>query len=126
MEKKSKASEGPSAIGDKGVAFARLREGAQVKSPLALNFVVKGMKIAQAGVMDEGTGHHHLIIDSESVPKGTAIPMDEQHIHYGKGQTMGKVLLSPGIHTLELQFADGMHVSYGPEMASRVTIEVIE
>jgi len=109
-----------------GVSFGSLATGDTVASPLTLSFVVNGMTVQPAGVMDEGTGHHHLIVDSADIPKGTPIPMDAQHIHYGKGQTTADVELAPGEHTLTLQFADGMHVSYGPQWSSKVTITVTE
>ena len=41
-------------------------------------------------------GHHHLVIDGASVAKGTMVPMDPKHIHYGKGQTETTVELTPG------------------------------
>ena len=110
----------------RGVSFGSLKSGDTVTSPLSMSFVVNGMTVQPAGVMDEGTGHHHLIVDSPDIPQGTAIPMDEQHIHYGKGQTSADVELAPGQHTLTLQFADGMHVSYGPEWSAKVTVTVAE
>jgi hypothetical protein len=109
-----------------GVSFGTLKTGDTASSPLKISFEVSGMTIQPAGVMDEGTGHHHLIIDSADIPKGTAIPMDAQHIHYGKGQTSAEIELAPGEHTLTLQFADGMHVSYGPQWSSKVTVTVTE
>ena len=109
-----------------GVSFGSLKSGDTVSSPLTLSFVVSGMTVQPAGVMDEGTGHHHLIVDSLDIPKGTPIPMDAQHIHYGKGQTSAEIELAPGQHTLTLQFADGMHVSYGPDWSAKVSITVGE
>jgi hypothetical protein len=82
------------------------------------------MKVAPAGTMTEGTGHHHLIIDGAAVPKGTVVPADDTHIHYGKGQTEADVKLPPGDHTLTMQFADGAHRSYGPEMSSTIKVHV--
>ena len=64
--------------------------------------------------MLEGTGHHHLIVDGKAVPKGSVVPADATHMHFGKGQTETTLKLPPGKHTLTLQFADGAHQSYGP------------
>ncbi|RYZ72141.1 MAG: DUF4399 domain-containing protein, partial [Proteobacteria bacterium] len=61
-------------------------------------------------------------IDSPAVELGMVVPADATHIHYGKGQTEDKITLTPGKHTLTLQFANGAHLSYGPGLAS--TIEV--
>ncbi|KNH10129.1 ATPase of the AAA+ class [Candidatus Burkholderia brachyanthoides] len=106
------------------VYFLEPEDGATVTSPVHVKFGVDGMKVAPAGTMTEGTGHHHLIIDGGSVPKGTVVPADDTHIHYGKGQTETDVKLPPGDHTLTMQFADGAHRSYGPEMNSTIKAHV--
>ncbi len=106
------------------VYFVEPKDGATVTSPVHVKFGVDGMKVAPAGTMTEGTGHHHLVIDGGPVPKGTVVPADDTHIHYGKGQTETDVKLSPGDHTLTMQFADGAHRSYGPEMASTIKVHV--
>ena len=51
------------------------------------------------------------------------VPADSTSIHYGKGQIETELTLSPGKHTLTMQFADGFHQSYGEEWSA--TIEVI-
>ena len=71
-----------------------------------------------------GTGHHHLIVDGQGVPAGEAVPKDDTHIHFGQGQTEHTLELSPGKHTLTLQFADGLHRSYGPALSTTITVEV--
>jgi hypothetical protein len=106
------------------VHFIEPKDGATVTSPVHVKFGVDGMKVAPAGTMTEGTGHHHLIVDGEAVPKGTVVPADDTHIHYGKGQTETDVKLPPGDHTLTMQFADGAHRSYGPEMSSTIKVHV--
>jgi hypothetical protein len=106
------------------VHFAEPKDGATVTSPVHVKFAVDGMKVEPAGTMTEGTGHHHLIIDGAPVPKGTVVPADDTHIHYGKGQTEADVKLPPGDHTLTMQFADGAHRSYGPDMSSTIKVHV--
>jgi hypothetical protein len=104
--------------------FIAPQDGAKVTSPVHLVFGVEGMTIVPAGTVKEGTGHHHLIIDGGPVAKGEVIPADDTHIHYGKGQTEADLKLSPGEHTLTLQFADGLHRSYGPPMSQTITVHV--
>ena len=118
----------PAPTAQKRVYFAAPADGATVKSPLKVEFAVDGMSIRPAGedVKDKTSGHHHLIIDAEGIPAGQVVPMDKQHIHYGKGQTGDEITLTPGKHTLRLQFADGAHLSYGPEMSSAITVTVAE
>lgn len=53
------------------------RNGATVTSPVTVQFGLKGMGIAPAGVAMAGTGHHHLLIDVE-VP---ALDQPADHLH---------------------------------------------
>lgn len=43
-----------------------------------------------------------------SWPSGEAIPFDDAHKHFGKGQTGVDLELAPGKHTLTLQFANAL------------------
>ncbi len=58
------------------------------------------------------------------MPAGEVIPADDKHLHFGKGQSEAEVKLTPGPHTLTLQFADGAHRSYGPELSKTIKITV--
>jgi len=107
-----------------GVSFVQPADGATVSNPVQLVFAVEGMTIAPAGTMTEGTGHHHLLVDGKPVPKGELIPANDKSFHFGKGQTEAALTLSPGDHTLTLQFGDGAHRSYGPEMSKTITVHV--
>ena len=78
---------------------------------------------ASAG-FQEGTGHHHIVVDGGPVEKGVAIPFDATHLHYGKAQTEGVLELAPGKHTLTLQFANYNHSSYGKKFSNTITINV--
>lgn len=105
------------------VFFANLEDGQTVTSPLEIKFGVNGMEVEPAGELHEGKGHHHIIIDGAALDRGIAVPADSVNIHYGQGQTETSLELSPGEHTLTMQFADGYHQSYGPQMSA--TIKVI-
>ena len=106
------------------VFFIEPLTGSTVASPVAIKMGVEGMTVSPAGTVTAGTGHHHLIIDGKPGGLGEVVPADDTHIHYGKGQTEASVALPPGPHTLTLQFADGMHRSYGPALSSMVQITV--
>ena len=113
------------------VLFVEPSDGAEIKGKpaedkltVAIKMGVEGMTVKPAGEVVSGTGHHHVIIDGSPVPMGEAVPKDDTHIHFGKGQTEAELQLSPGEHTLTLQFADGIHRSYGPSMASTIKIHV--
>lgn len=111
---------------DAKVFFVAPADGAKVTSPVAIKMGVEAMTVKPAGTLEAATGHHHIIVDGKGVAPGTAVPADATHIHYGKGQTETTLELAPGTHTLTLQFADGMHRSYGPALASTITITVTE
>jgi hypothetical protein len=107
-----------------GVYFLNLKDGDKVKSPVIIEMGVKGMQVEAAGKINDGKGHHHIIIDGTFVEKGNMVPKDETHLHFGKGQTSDTLKLSPGKHTLTLQFANGAHESYGKDWSSTITLNV--
>ncbi len=113
-----------SASEQNGVYFISPKDGDIVKSPLVIEMGVRGMDVEPAGELHQGKGHHHLIIDEGFVAKGTVVAKDEKHIHYGNGQTSDTVELSPGAHTLTLQFADGLHQSYGKDWSKTISVTV--
>ena len=107
------------------VYFKNLKDGETVKSPLKVEMGVDGMQLDTAGAIVAGTGHHHLLIDAgDSIPAGTVVPKDSTHLHFGKAQSSADVKLTPGKHVLTLQFADGIHRSYGAQMAATVNVTV--
>ena len=99
--------------------------GATVASPVRVQFGLSGMGVAPAGVEKEGTGHHHLLIDKSLDSFGDALPADDNHRHFGGGQTEATIELAPGTHTLQLLLADHNHVPHDPPvMSETVTITV--
>jgi hypothetical protein len=109
------------------VYFVGLTDGAQVTSPVTLHFGLKGMGIAPAGIKFDNTGHHHLYVDTD-LPADWSQPMpaiDNKAIHFGKGQTEATLTLAPGKHTLQLAFADYLHIAHNPPVVSKkITINV--
>jgi hypothetical protein len=106
------------------VFFANVKDGDTVTSPLLVQFGIEGMEVKPAGEIVKGTGHHHIIVDGVAEPIGTVVPADESHIHFGGGQTETELTLTPGKHTLTMQFANGIHQSFGPQMSAVVTVFV--
>ncbi|MBL8347371.1 MAG: DUF4399 domain-containing protein [Rubrivivax sp.] len=92
------------------VSFANLRDGYRVASPVLVQFAVRGMGVAPAGVAKDGTGHHHVLVN-KALPLDVKqqIPFDDSHRHFGKGQTEALLDLPPGRHKLRLLFADHEH-----------------
>ncbi len=107
--------------------FIEPQDGAQVTSPFTVRMEAVGVTVEPASEgVNEGTGHHHIIIDTDLPPGGQPIPGDDQHRHFGKGQTETTLDLPPGEHTLRLLFAQGNHVPYGPPITDTVKITVVE
>ncbi|RUL66619.1 DUF4399 domain-containing protein [Dyella dinghuensis] len=97
------------------------QDGATVPQTFTVRFGLKGMGVAPAGVAHENTGHHHLLIDVKDLPAaGQPIPKDEQHVHFGGGQTEATVTLKPGTHTLQLELGDLNHIPFDPALVSKV------
>lgn len=108
----------------KGVYFVNIKDGDMLKSPVIVQMGINGMEVEPAGVKNEGKGHHHIIIDGAEIETGRPVAKNATHIHYGQGQTADTLELTPGPHKLTLQFADGLHQSYGPEWSNTITIVV--
>ncbi|WP_332854792.1 DUF4399 domain-containing protein [Duganella sp. S19_KUP01_CR8] len=113
-----------SAFAQQSVSFVEPADGATVTSPVKVKFAVSGMEVKPAGDMTANTGHHHLLINAAPVKAGEVVPADETHIHFGKGQTETEVKLAPGTYVLSMQFANGLHQSYGPGMSKDIKITV--
>ena len=107
------------------VYFKNLKNGQTVTSPFKVEMGVDGMKLDTAKSMEASSGHHHLLIDAEdSIPAGQIVPNNEHHKHFGKAQTSTDLTLPAGKHVLTLQFADGLHRSYGGQLAATITVTV--
>ena len=108
------------------VYFIEPKDGAEVVSPVKVVMGVEGMTIkpSEEGVV-AGTGHHHILLNQGPMRGGKVIPTDKTHLHYGKGQTEATIKLEPGEYTLTMQFADGLHRSFGKKMAHTIKIKVV-
>ncbi len=115
-----------------GVFFIEPKDGATLPAKFKMKFGVHGMVVKPAGQIEIGSGHHHVIVrpvakgveKKFSIPAKSVIPADETHIHYGKGQEEAELELKPGNYFLTLQFADGVHLSYGPSWARTIQVKV--
>ncbi|MEM6833252.1 MAG: DUF4399 domain-containing protein [Pseudomonadota bacterium] len=116
------------------VYFINLEDGASVTSPVLVQMGVSGMGVAPAGTEREGTGHHHILLDRPALGKGPDgndewiynLPADENHIHFGGGQTETTLDLPPGKHSLQLVFGDMNHIPFGPQMVTEVITITVE
>lgn len=120
---------------DARVYFLVPQDGATVQSPVTVIFGLSGMGVAPAGVERAGTGHHHLLIDRAPFGQGpddaemseNGVFADDNHVHFGGGQTQVTVDFAPGEHTLQLLLGDEAHLPHDPPVVSeRITITVID
>lgn len=108
------------------VFFVEPEDGAEVAGPVKVVMGVEGMTVQPSGEVVEGTGHHHIIVNGGPMRAGQVIPTDDTHLHFGKGQTETTLELPPGDYELTMQFADGLHRSYGDELSDTINIKVRE
>lgn len=104
------------------VYFVNLKDGQTVSSPFKVVFGLKDWGVAPAGVDKPNTGHHHLLINTTLTEEDMqyAIPMTENHRHFGGGQTEVVLDLPPGQHTLQLMLGDMNHELFNPPIMSEV------
>jgi hypothetical protein len=115
---------GGSALAAESASLLEPVDGATVSSPFKVRFGVEGMRVAPAGEIMANSGHHHLLINLDALPKGEVVPSTDRSLHFGKGQTETDVTLPPGRYKLTTQFANGAHQSYGPAMSQTIAITV--
>jgi hypothetical protein len=101
-------------------------DGERVISPVTIKFGLQGMGVAPAGVQAPNTGHHHLLIDVDTMPsESMPLPATDQIRHFGGGQTETVLELPPGQHTLQLVLGDYLHIPHQPPVRSpKITITV--
>lgn len=108
------------------VYFVMPNDGATVQSPFTVVFGLRNMGVAPAGIDKDGTGHHHLLIDTE-LPSNMSqpLPATDQVKHFGGGQTETELELPAGEHSLQLLLGNHAHVPHSePVVSERITITV--
>ena len=124
-EPEPKAERTPSPAGAK-VFFISPKDGDTIKGPIPVKFGVEGMEIVPAGTDQPNSGHYHLLIDTKLEDYDAPIPADDQHKHYGGGQTETAIGLAPGKHTLQILLGDKNHVPHDPPVESDVITITVE
>jgi hypothetical protein len=98
------------------VFFVSPKNGDTIKTTSAFEFGHEGVSVAAVPPGEltpeqvrARTIHHHLGVDTDCLPPGTAIPKADPWIHFGDGKNVIEMQLTPGPHTLALQAGDDMH-----------------
>ena len=115
------ANDTPSAPGARAF-FVDLKDGAEVVSPLKVSFGIEGMNIEPAGTDRANSGHFHLLVDTQltAAERQFAIPVDENHLHFGKGQHEALINLTSGPHKLQIVMGDAKHELHKPPVESAI------
>ena len=108
------------------VYFINLEDGATVSSPVTVKMGLRNMGVAPAGTEKENTGHHHILLNRPPLGEGEdgaeemeySLPADENHIHFGGGQTETTLDLPAGTHTLQLVLGDMNHIPHTKPVVS--------
>jgi len=127
------AGDTPSAPGAKQY-FVDLKDGDTVKGPVLVRMGLSGMGIAPAGTEKDNTGHHHILLNRAPYGDGpddaemdeNGLFADDNHIHYGGGQTEVTLDLPAGTHTLQLVLGDLYHVPHDPIVKTEQITIVVE
>ena len=116
----------PTAFADSELYLISPQDGDTVSGEFKLQFGLRGMGVAPAGVEADNTGHHHLLIDMDTLPPmDSPLPKTDQVRHFGGGQTETTLSLAPGKHTLQLVLGNFSHVPHDPPvMSEKITITV--
>lgn len=108
------------------VRFVTPADGDTVTSPFTVTFAASGMQVVKAGDDTPDSGHHHILVDTGMPDMNLPIPADENHIHFGDGSSSTELTLAPGEHTLQLLFADHLHIPHEPPVYSEVITITVE
>lgn len=107
------------------VYFISPIHGDTVVTPFTVRFGLTNMGVSPAGLPYPWSGHHHLIINTETPDLKLPIPANEHHLHFGAGQTEVTLDLLPGSHTLQLILGDKDHIPHDPPLVSQpITVRV--
>lgn len=118
----------PNAFAETELYFISPQNGVTVSEKFSVKFGLRGMGVAPAGVDAANTGHHHLLIDVDTLPPmDVPLPSSENIHHFGGGQTETSLTLAPGKHTLQLLLGNHSHIPHNPPvMSEKITIMVVE
>ena len=127
-------AQGMPAPADARVYFVNLEDGDTVSAPVTVIFGLEGMGVAPAGTEADNTGHHHLLLNRPPLGDGSdgaeelqyGLPADDNHIHFGGGQTQVTLDLEPGQHTMQLVLGDLNHVPHSPPVTTEVITITVE
>ena len=110
---------------DATVFFIKPRANERFSGPIEVEFGVSNIEIVPSGQDQQGSGHHHIIIDAELPDMNLPITADKNYVHFGDGSSKTTLNLEPGEHTLQLLLGDYLHIPHEPPiMSEKITVFV--
>ena len=107
------------------VYFIEPENGTILTSPITIKFGLINMGVAPAGINFGKYWSPPLTCRYQPAALDTVIPTDDNHRHFGMGNTETILKLAPGEHTLQLLLGDFVHIPHDPPIISdKITITV--
>lgn len=103
--------------------FTNVDDGDTVSNPVRFEWQTENYTLESSGEVRQGSGHAHLIVDTDPVPVGNTIPSDDQHVHFGDGSASGELDLDTGEHAVTLQMGNGHHLATPVTDTVNITVE---
>ena len=109
------------------VTITQPADGAAIEgNSVLVAFQVSDLRIVPEGTQEDGTGHHHIVVDADLPAPGVPIPATPGvHIHLGAAQTEFELTdLTVGEHTVIAVVGDWVHVPLDPWVVDTVRFVV--
>jgi len=108
------------------VYFIEPKSGDIVSSTFTVKFGLSNFGVAPAGYDIPKTGHHHLLVNAD-LPEDLSLPIkaDQNHIHFGLGQTETEITLEKGVHRLRLLLGNYLHIPHNEPIFSEEIIVIV-
>ncbi len=109
------------------VYFIEPKNGDVVPNTFTVKFGLSDFGIAPAGYDIPMTGHHHLLVNV-GLPEDLSQPIaaDENHIHFGLGQTEAEITLDKGAYRLRLLMGNYLHIPHDDPLFSEEIVIIVE
>ena len=108
------------------VYFIEPNNGDVLSNTFTVKFGLSNFGVAPAGYDIAMTGHHHLLVNAD-LPEDLSLPIkaDQNHIHFGLGQTEAEITLDKGAYRLRLLLGNYLHIPHSEPIFSEEIIVTV-
>ena len=108
------------------VYFIEPNNGDVLSNTFTVKFGLSNFGVAPAGYDIAMTGHHHLLVNAD-LPEDLSLPIkaDQNHIHFGLGQTEAEITLDKGAYRLRLLLGNYLHIPHSEPIFSEEIIVIV-